>query len=118
MSKKETWNRLFDLMQSVIVFITLIWTLVSALGLFVLPIVVIIQYIVQSPVVVWKTIALEVVFLFVWATSIWLKNLATARSYYVPNSTLMHIVRDDIMTLLKPIIILTIEIGAGVLLIV
>ena len=72
----------------------------------------------QSPVVVWKTIALEVVFLFVWATSNWLKNLATARSYYVANSTPMQIVRDDIVTLLKPIIILTIEIGAGVLLIV
>jgi hypothetical protein len=118
MNKKEAWNRLFELMQSVIIFITLIWTLVSALGLFVLPIVVIIKYIMQSPVVVWKIIALEVVFLFVLATSNLLKNLATARTYHFPTSTLMQIVRDDIMTLLKPIIILTIEIGAGVLLIV
>lgn len=118
MNKTEAWNRLFDLIQSAIVFITLIWTLASALGLFVLPIVVIIKYIMQSPVVVWKIIALEVVFLFVLATSNWLKNLATARTYHFPNSTLMQMVCDDTMTLLKPIIILTIEIGAGVLLIV
>ena len=118
MNKTEAWNRFFDLIQSVIVFITLIWTLVSALGLFVLPIVVIIKYIMQSSVIMWKTIALEIVFLFVWTTSNWLKNLATARTYSFPNSPPMQIVRDDIMTLLKPIIILTIEIGAGVLLIV
>lgn len=118
MNKKEAWNRLFDVMQSVIVFITLIWTLASALGLFVLPVVVIIKYIVQSPVVVWKIIALEIIFLFVLATSHWLQNLASARTYYFPNSTPMQIVYEDIITLLKPIIILAIEIGAGVLLIV